>query len=1787
MEAKKDNKMLFRIGAVVLSLILVAAVLAVIFWPSQPREQEQASEEVVLAVPEPNQEELVEEDGTETEAQVDPNLEDTEEVGAVTEEPQTTSDTKPETGSTASAQTASGDKQGQYIQTSSQTSGSKPTSTSSQTSGNKTTASTTQSSNVTTSAQTPESVTKPEKNTSVVYEPVGAKPTSSSDNKLIAQTTSGAPKPVSGKSYVSARFNKSGSYSESKVYKNGYIDAGNVTISNKTFTGDLYIDVPSGTVTLKNVDVQGTIRLTDGSDWVKLYDVNAGALTIDNKDISRVFASRDTAVNAVNVKSSAVLEEGGLFTNSVGFRDVTVDAAKGSSLTLRNLNLNKLRTNTACDVVYDGNTIINYVYTYAPTELYGNGQINRLYCNSNGVYYDTKPLYIQTGKGYATPSRRSSGSGSGSSTDDKKVTLHDISDQYLNIGDTRIVAIDHNGSSLRVTTNNPSVAKVTYSTSKSRITMTGLKAGKATIKITSSRSGYTSSTISFNIIVKESGSTSIQLSGISNQTMDKGNTRYITVNTNASRISVTNSNTNVADVTTDGFQLRIRAKASGTTTVKVTASRTGYTSKTTSFKVTIREPSSGSDSVSINRIDSQIMNKGSQRVVNVRTDGTSLKAVSNNEKIAKVRVSGDDALIIEAVSPGSATITVVASRRGYTSATTAFRVDVYGDTISAPTVYMNYPNGSSYPNGSWTNQDIKFILTGYSSNRTAYSYERPAGGSSSQWGTRRELPNGTLTITAEGEKDYYFFTRGTGGDSVATSIYTVRIDKTKPVIDVKSNTGNTLTFTVSDALSGINTVRILDKNNTAYYPTYSGGRYTFTAQTAGDYRVEAVDHAGNIQLSGSFALSGQTQPDTENPVITFKIKPEDKWYREAQNVSFVVSDNAGIKTVSVDPPMTLSQASDGTYTFTAAQEGIITYTITATDTSNNTQTEKVTVKLDKTKPTISEVSIADKTESSATRLVTVTATDSTSGIQTINVVEEGRTGNVKVDGSNGTYTFTATEGKKYTITAVDNAGNESVSQIINVETQAPPIEPAVSISDVTVSDENTMTKSKTLSFKVNATLGENQSLHVSVTDAQGKQQPAANALGVQTNYSVLLTANGTYAITASVVEGNEVKATVPEPKQVTVTKIDRAEPDIQVIESSNGTLKFTVVDENLKEVKLNNEVLTASSGNTYEKTGLTAGEYTIVATDEAGNTAQQKAMVTLLQQPTVTAHATNLDSTDHQKAETIITVDAHGSKLKEPTVNVTGATVTKQSETTYLFSATENNTYTVTFAAENGTESKVELTVTGIQKDQLPPTIQTGEPTTNAAANAATVAITVTDPDDPSAAVKLTSDKGALAGSDNAYTLTATENGKYTLTATDESGKTSTYTVTIDSIKANIAPSITAEPVNVNGKTGTVKLIVNDNGGAAITSVADQNGVQAIPQSDGSYLLTVTDNTTYTVTVTNAAGLTAQANVVVTGLDLSAPIIAAPQVSFNENKTGAEITWTVTDLVDGTQGSGIASVTFAGNVVTSNSNGVYVANVTDNGDYIVTAVDNAGNSTNQTVPVTGIDKIAPTIQTTSDNSAWKKAHTVTFVVNDENSGVAPSVSVTRDGVAVNCVESEKGYSFTADQNGTYVISASDKAGNAATPVSVVITKVDTTAPAAPKLMKGDKKVAAYNAQTGKGIYDTDTKATFTVSYQKAAEGQSPVSVKMKLDDAKEFTTLTDQTMKLTLKAGKHTVVLKTVDAAGNESQPVTYVFKVTDASAAAQPASENKEDASTQTDPPVQDASTQTPTSSDPQPTEE
>lgn len=1746
---KQKHNLFFKTIALAMAILIASTTLTGCSWFSS--RQDESSQEVVLEAPEPDAQDPGEDivDDSEVTADEDPTIQSDEEENVVEEPDTTTTGSKPDTTTTGTTGTASGSTtttQTVVVTTPQQTAA--PTNT------NKTNSSSSSSNTSKTSSTTKPTGTtsrqQSSQNATAVYQPVGSKPVEKSAAQQLAQPTGGAPTPKKNTSYPSARFSQKGTYSESKVYQDGYIDTGSVTIANKTFVGSLYIKVPSGTVTLKNVDIQGTLYVHSGSDWVKLYDVNASKLEVESKDTSRVFASRDTELSNVSIKSETILEEGGLFSNSRGFTNVTVNAPKGTTLTMRNLALNLLTTRSDCDVVYDDDTIINYVYNYAPTDLYGYGQINRLYCYSDGVYYDAKPLYIETGRGYATPSKRIYSGGSGSSDQTKKVTLYDIANQYLDIGEKKIVGIDHNGSSLRVTTSNASVAKVTYSTAKSHITMTGVKPGRATIKVTSSRTGYESSTISFDIIVRDNTTQTVQLSGISNKYMDEGDVRYVNVNTNASRITLTNSNSRVAEVTADGFQLKIRARNAGTTTVKVTASRSGQISKSTTFKVIVSGNSSGSeDKVIIRKISDQIMNRGSERIINVNTDGSSIKATSSNTSVARVSTRRDDTLVIEAVGTGTARITVTASRRGYRDATTSFYVDVNGKTISAPTVYMNYPNGASYTNGSWSNQNITFTLTGYSSGRTAYSYERPAGGSSSQWGNRRELANGTLTISAEGQKDYYFFTRGSAGDSEATRVYTVRIDKTNPVIDSASVQNNTLSLRVSDALSGVANVVVLDSNNTRYTPVYANGTYTFTPAAAGNYRAVVTDYAGNSVTSNTYSMPGTTQPDTTPPVITIDstTTAPQTWQRASFDVKFSVSDSGKLKSVTADRGR-LTQQTDGSYILSLDEEGQNTYTITAEDESGNKQTAQITYYLDETNP---EINYNVNKES---KLVTVTVADRLSGINSVKVTESGADVQLQNPSTN-IYTFTGEAGKTYMVTAMDGAGNTTQKDVQipqdTTTTPQPPAQGTIILSKISVSDESGIAQSKTISFQIEQNLQPGETLNVTVQKQGGAQlNAAATQSGNSTNYSVEVSEDGTYEVTATISKDNVVLDTKKE--SIPVTGIDNEKPVIDSIEQTEekdgSKISFKVTDANAVNVLFNGTTIAANADGSYSVTGIPAGDYTITATDAAGNTASQQVTVAEKQQaPTVTVPSNTVSSADGQTATTTITVDPHGSSVSAVEPKESGAQVTRTAENQYQFTATANGSYTVEVTTADNLSASVALQVTGIQeKTNEPPVIQLGEQQLNAAMTEVAIPVTVSDPDGSAADVKLTASGGSLTGEGGSYTFTATANGSYTFTAVDKDGNQATANAYVEKIIGNIAPAIRAGQPQVSAGTATAAITADPNGGAAITSVTGSEGCTVAPQGDGSYLLTTSVNGTYTVTATNALGKTAQTTVTVSGIDSTPPVIGEPTVSYSEDRKTATVSLSVTDE------GGVASVTFAG-IEMSASGGSYQASVSQNGSYTVVAVDQAGNQQSATVQVSGIDLTPPSIQVMSANNTWQKSQTVTFSVTDENSGVS-TVQVTKDGAPVAYTESS-GYQFIASANGTYVIAATDKAGNQSTQ-SVTITMVDATAPAAPLLTNGGKPVNAYNGKAD-SVYKTDA-TSFAVSYQKAAEGESPVTVKAKVDSG-EYTALSADAPKVTLTAGIHTVKIKTVDAAGNESAEVTYQISVQTKQASEQTGTEKPE----------------------------
>ena len=1646
----KNERPFYKVIAVLLAVTMMSAGLTGCDW-FKPR-QEESQQTIELEAPEPDEEDPGEDilDENEVSAEVDPTIEEKEE-GQVKEEPQAEEPqtSKPSTQSTQPATKPSGS--GQQSSREDQT-----------------------THTVTTSALTPDRTIKKEQKPTVVYQPVGTEPVEKQQATALAQPTQQAPVPKKGTSYPNARFKKKGSYSESTIYKNGYIDIGAVTISNKTFTGDVFINVPSDTVTLKNVDIKGTLYINGGSDWVKLYDVNAASLVVDSQETARVFASRDTELSSVSIKSSAILEEGGLYSGSRGFTNVTVNAPKGTTLTLRNLKLNKLKTVTACEVVYDDDTIINYAYTNAPTELYGYGQINRLYCNSDGVYYDARPLYVETARGCAAPSRRSnSGSGSGSSSTDKKVTLHSISNQYLDIGEKKIVGIDHNGSSLKVTTSNASVAKVTYSNSKSHITMTGVKPGRATIKVTSSRSGYTSRTVSFEIVVKDASGSKLQLSGISDKKMEEGSVRYISVNTNASRIKLSNSNSNVAQVTADGFQLKVRAIKAGTTTVKVTASRSGYTSKSTTFQVTVyRNSSSGGgseggsdrDTVYIRSIDDQVLSRGSERIINVRTDASAIDVSTSNSSVVKVSSRRDDTIVLEAVGAGTAKVTVTGSRRGYYDTKVSFWVDVYGSNISAPTVYVN-AGSQGYPNGSWTNQNVTFTLTGYGSGRKVYSYDRPAkmpNEKPASWGNRQQLTDGTLTVKNEDQRDYYFFTDGSAGTSEATGIYTVRIDKTMPTVEAIDAKNNTLTFQVADALSGVKSVAVSGNNITTKLATSSDGKYRFVADKEGSYTILVTDNAGNVNNQNKVQLNGSTQTDTEPPVIG--MAKEDSingsaWYKEDKLVRLTITDNVGVQSVQVKVQSTEKGLSvehiSGTdiYQFVANKEGAVGYEITAHDAAGNKAEMPLAVRVDKSAPTLGAITTQGTT-------VTFQANDTVSGIGNIFVVPaDNTTAGVQINGEtveqngNGTYSFIAKENVNYTITAVDKAGNGSKSEQVMISTTTPTPPSTVEKPVITITaPDNTLAQSKDIKVQVDANLTGTQKLQVSISPT-GKQQPV-NLLEESNIYHFEVDKNGTYTITAVILEGTTEKARATQ--TVEVKGIDSEKPVIAITQNQNGVVGFTVTDLNPvtakfdgTEVKMN--LTTTSQGLVYSGRveNVQPGKHTIVATDKVGN------------------------------------------------------------------------------------QASADVTVAAAKQQ---PTLKAGSQQVNETATSVVIPIEVSDADGSPAQVKVTSDKGQLTGSGSSYTLTVTENGTYTVTAEDSKGSRTQVQIPVEAIKGNAAPTIAAEQPQINATSATIRVTVDDNGGTEITSVTDQNLNTAALQADGSYLLTVTEDGSYTITATNKAGKSAYTTIVVSGIDRTPPVVEQPTVSYNENMTSAQI---VLKANDG-NGSGIAKVTASG-VEMSLSEGNYILNVTQNGEYAIVVTDKAGNQAQAQVTVNGIDKTNPDIRQTSDNTSWKQKHEVTFAVTDEGSGIS-SVQVTKDGKTITHSEGN-GYRFTAEENGSYLITATDKAGNSATK-TVEIKTVDQTAPTVvPQLKNGDKAINPYNGKDA-SIYQGGKVTGYTVSVPQEATAASPLSVQVKTDKQTEFKTLSKDNMKIILTEGTHTITLRAIDGAGNVGKEVQYKIKV-------------------------------------------
>jgi hypothetical protein len=187
--------------------------------------------------------------------------------------------------------------------------------------------------------------------------------------------------------------------------------------------------------------------------------------------------------------------------------------------------------------------------------------------------------------------------------------------------------------------------------------------------------------------------------------------------------------------------------------------------------------------------------------------------------------------------------------------------------------------------------------------------------------------------------------------------------------------------------------------------------------------------------------------------------------------------------------------------------------------------------------------------------------------------------------------------------------------------------------------------------------------------------------------------------------------------------------------------------------------------------------------------------------------------------------------------------------------------------------------------------------------------------------------------------------GTFTVSITDVNG-----CLIVDSTTLT-QPSLLT--VSIDSVTNTV--CKNSPTGAATLSASGGSGTPTIQWSNGQTLFSIVDliADTYTATVTDEHGCTAVVSLPIQAIDTVPPVITADSVAVNLGPSGS-ITLTLQNMnADVTDNCLLTAVVIAPNV--------YHCNELGNHAVTITATDDSGNSSTQTVIVNIIDDSPPTL----------------------------------------------------------------------------------------------------------------------------------------------------------------------------------------------------------------------------------
>lgn len=291
-------------------------------------------------------------------------------------------------------------------------------------------------------------------------------------------------------------------------------------------------------------------------------------------------------------------------------------------------------------------------------------------------------------------------------------------------------------------------------------------------------------------------------------------------------------------------------------------------------------------------------------------------------------------------------------------------------------------------------------------------------------GTTTKLDSAATNYTAN-TNGIYTFTLTYNGESITRQATVSKIDKIAPTVIINDLPNDSyterfaLTFSVSDSASGVDTVSA-KWGTTDVSPTYNGnGTYSVICPNAtGTYKltVTVKDRAGN----STNKTSKSYKVNLTAPTLTVTEKTKTK---TGVTYSYTVNANGNDDVLVHLPDGTETAVLSGTFTLTEAGD----YIVSVTDAAGHFVSE--------------DISVAENVDGVAPDVrISADDTADTAGLNMQVVIYEAKAlSAVKKDGTalsftnngGGEYTasFTATKGGKYSVTAVDSAGNQGKGDI--------------------------------------------------------------------------------------------------------------------------------------------------------------------------------------------------------------------------------------------------------------------------------------------------------------------------------------------------------------------------------------------------------------------------------------------------------------------------------------------------------------------------------------------------------------------------------------------------------------------------------------------------------------------------------------------------------------------------------------------------------------------------------------